>query len=93
MAEQVGTLTAIAAAEGGEVAYLKPHGALYHRVPEDADQAAAVLDGSGHLPVLGRHGVLLDLAAGAGRATYREGFPDRAYGADSAWCRATSRAR
>ena len=30
--EQVGALAEIARAEGGEVVYLKPHGALYHRV-------------------------------------------------------------
>ena len=50
VAEQVGVLSAIAAAEGGEVAYLKPHGALYHRVARDEEQAAAVLDGSGGCP-------------------------------------------
>jgi UPF0271 protein len=42
-----------------------------------------VLAGSGHLPVLGQHGVLLDLATDAGRATYREGFADRAYRGDT----------
>ena len=35
VAEQVGVLSAIAAAEGGAVAYLKAHGALYHRVARD----------------------------------------------------------
>src|SRR5215210_6980090 len=39
VAEQVGVLSGIAAAEGGGVAYLKPHGALYHRVAADAVQA------------------------------------------------------
>ena len=84
VADQVGTLTAIAVEEGVAVSYLKAHGALYHRVREDAEQAAAVLAGSGHLPVLGQHGVLLDLATGAGRATYVEGFADRAYRGDTA---------
>ena len=74
VADQVGTLTAIAVEEGVAVSYVKAHGALYHRVREDAEQAAAVLAGSGHLPVLGQHGVLLDLAADAGRATYRGGL-------------------
>jgi UPF0271 protein len=82
VADQVGTLTEIAVSEGAAVSYLKPHGALYHRVRDDAEQAAAVLAGSGHLPVLGLPGVLLDLAAEAGRATYREGFADRAYRGD-----------
>ena len=54
--EQVGTLSAIAVAEGTAVSYVKPHGALYHRTMDDAAQAAAVLDGSGTLPVLGMPG-------------------------------------
>ena len=64
------------------VAYLKPHGALYHRVRDDLEQAAAVLAGSGRLPLLGQPGALLDLAAEAGRATYLEVFADRAYRGD-----------
>jgi UPF0271 protein len=82
VADQVGVLSAIAAAEGTEVRYLKPHGALYHRTRRDAEQAAAVLAGSGTLPVLGMPGTLLDLAAGDGRAVILEGFPDRAYDGD-----------
>ena len=79
VADQVGTLTAIAAAEGVTVGYLKPHGALYHRVLDDEEQASAVLAGSGDLPVLGMPGLLLRLACAAGRRTWCEGFPDRAY--------------
>ena len=83
VAEQVAVLDAIARAEGTRVAYLKPHGALYHRVTRDQAQAAAVLAGSPGLPVLGFPGSrLLALAATAGRATYEEGFPDRGYGTD-----------
>lgn len=83
VAEQVGLLTDIARAEGTDVRYLKPHGALYNRVVDDAGQATAVLAGSGDLPVLGLPGgVLLELAAAAGRATYDEGFPDRGYTPD-----------
>ena len=80
VAEQVETLELIARAEGTSVRYLKPHGALYHRVTDDPEQAAAVLAGSGSLPVLGFPGSrLLALAAEAGRAAYVEGFPDRGY--------------
>jgi UPF0271 protein len=80
VAEQVAVLDDIARDEGTRVRYLKPHGALYHRVTDDAEQAAAVLAGSGDLPVLGFPGSrLLALAAAAGRATYAEGFPDRGY--------------
>ena len=83
VAEQVGVLWDLAAAEGGTVAYLKPHGALYHRVARDAEQAAAVLDGSGELPVMGMPGsVLLSMARARGRGWRLEGFPDRGYGPD-----------
>lgn len=79
VADQVGTLGTIARAAGTEVRYLKPHGALYHRVLEDREQAQALLAGSGDLPVLGMPGLSLQLAARAGRRVLREGFPDRAY--------------
>ncbi|WP_307816388.1 5-oxoprolinase subunit PxpA [Nocardioides limicola] len=80
VADQVGTLQQIAVAEGTHVRYLKPHGALYHRVAIDEDQAGAVLAGSGELPVLGMPGaVILKLARGLGRRTGHEGFPDRGY--------------
>jgi len=82
VADQVGTLSAIASGAGTAVRYVKPHGALYHRVIVDAEQAAAVLDGSGTLPVLGMPGALLTGAAAAGRRTWLEGFPDRGYGDD-----------
>lgn len=80
VAEQVGRLTAIAVAAGVQVSYLKPHGALYNRVADDEEQAAAVLEGSGDLPVLGLPGsALLRLAEARGRVTVPEGFPDRRY--------------
>lgn len=80
VAEQVGVLSEIAVSEGTRVRYVKPHGALYHRVIDDAEQADAVLAGSADLAVLGFPGSrLLRLAAAAGRPTYQEGFPDRGY--------------
>jgi UPF0271 protein len=80
VAEQVEVLQGIAAACGVEVAYLKPHGALYNRIVDDEDQAAAVLRGSGRLPVLGLPGsTVLRLAEAAGRTGVPEGFPDRGY--------------
>ena len=83
VAEQVGTLSEIAAAAGTVVSYLKPHGALYNRVVDDEEQAGAVLAGSGDLPVLGLPGaVILALAAADGRQVWQEGFPDRAYVSD-----------
>jgi UPF0271 protein len=80
VADQVGILGEIARAEGTRVVYLKPHGALYHRVARDPEQARAVLEGSGELPVLGMPGsVLLELARARGRRHVHEGFPDRGY--------------
>ena len=84
VADQVGRLQDAARAAGLEVAYLKPHGALYNRVVDDEEQAAAVLAGSGSLPVLGLPGGrVLRLAEATGRTTYREGFPDRGYRPDA----------
>jgi UPF0271 protein len=79
VADQVGTLSSIAERAGTTVRYLKPHGALYHRVLDDEEQAAAVLEGSGSLPVLGMPGALLRGAELAGRGVLIEGFPDRGY--------------
>ena len=80
--DQVTTLARIAVEAGTSVRYVKPHGALYHRVLDDEQQARAVLGGSGFLPVLTMPGVLARLAAEAGRTVWTEGFPDRGYGAD-----------
>lgn len=85
VADQVGVLDAIAREEGTGVVYLKPHGALYHRVARDPQQARAVLAGSADLPVLGMPGSrLLELAAAVGRSVVLEGFPDRGYTEDGA---------
>ena len=78
--EQVRLLSRIAGECGTEVAYLKPHGALYNRVVDDEEQALAVLRGSGSLPVLGLPGsAILRLASQSGRVGVEEGFPDRGY--------------
>ena len=80
VAEQIATLAEIAERAGVAVRYVKPHGALYNRVVVDDDQAAAVLRGSGDLPVLGLPGsVMLRLADRVGRVVVPEGFPDRGY--------------
>lgn len=83
VAEQVALLEEIALAAGTRVSYVKAHGALYNRIADDAEQAAAVLAGSGGLPVLGLpDSVVLDLAAAAGRRVVGEAFPDRGYAAN-----------
>jgi 5-oxoprolinase (ATP-hydrolysing) subunit A len=78
---QVGALRALAAAEGVEVRYLKPHGALYHATAHvPAILEAAIATG---LPVLCAPGSPLATAVGdAGITAYLEGFADRAYRAD-----------
>ncbi len=45
LAYQIGALRVFAEAAGAEVAYVKPHGALYNRTVHDAEQAAAVVAG------------------------------------------------
>lgn len=83
VADQLGALEECAAAAGALVAYVKPHGALYHRVLRDPVQATAVLDATASLPVLTMGvSVLGDLARERGRVSFVEGFPDRAYAAD-----------
>ena len=80
---QLGALDAIARAAGGRVAYVKPHGALYHAVSRHPAQAAAVIDAVrafGPLPVLGLAGsAFLAAVEDAGLEPVGEGFADRAY--------------
>jgi UPF0271 protein len=75
IAFQVASLAAVAA-----VAYVKPHGALYHRCQRDAAAADALVR------VAQRHGVgvmgqpgfeIVAAAHRAGLPVYREGFADR----------------
>ncbi|MER7483422.1 5-oxoprolinase subunit PxpA [Streptomyces sp. NPDC126510] len=84
VAYQIGALQVFAQAAGARVAYVKPHGALYNRVVQDEEQAAAVVDGvllaDAALPVLGLPGSrLLTLAGKAGLPVVTEAFADRAY--------------
>ena len=82
VADQVLSLGELARAAGSRVSYVKAHGALYHRVLDDEEQAAALLAGSDRLAVLTMPGRLLELARAAGRRVLLEGFPDRGYDAD-----------
>jgi UPF0271 protein len=72
---------------GGLVAYVKPHGALYHRASVDAECAAAIVSAvraiGGGLAVLASPGsALLAQAHAAGLVAVPEGFVDRAYAPD-----------
>lgn len=76
-------VTALQAASGGLVAYVKPHGALYHRASVDDACAAAIVAAAAPLPVLGFPGSrLLARAEDAGLLAVEEGFCDRGYAAD-----------
>ena len=81
---QIGALEACARAAGGKVGYVKPHGALYNTVADDAGQASAVAAAvaayDGSLPLLGLPGsALADAAAREGLSFVTEAFADRAY--------------
>ncbi|WP_285138034.1 5-oxoprolinase subunit PxpA [Microbacterium sp. lyk4-40-TSB-66] len=84
-------LAALAAA-GADIRYVKPHGALYHAVIDDAAPAravvAAVADLSSRLgralPVLGLPGAIAAAAASAGLPFVHEAFLDRGYTARGA---------
>jgi UPF0271 protein len=84
VAYQIGALRVFAEAAGAEVAYVKPHGALYNRTVRDGEQARAVVEGvrlaGGELPVLGLPGSqLLRVTEELGLRPVREAFADRAY--------------
>lgn len=79
---QVGALSAIARSVGGEVVYVKPHGALYNAIVSNRQQAEAVVAAAAEvgLPLMGLPGsVSLELAAAQGLPTITEAFADRGY--------------
>jgi len=79
---QLAALDGIARTEGGRVAYVKPHGALYNRVARDAVQAGAVADAvrayDPSLPLLTLPGSAVHGVA-EGLTVVAECFADRAY--------------
>lgn len=84
---QLGALIGLAAAVGGRVSYVKPHGALYNVIARDErqskDVAAAIRAIDPNLVLLGlAGGVVLDVAERAGLAVAAEAFADRAYTPD-----------
>jgi len=81
---QLGALDAFAQVAGAEVAYVKPHGALYHATIDGAAQADAVVAAAAEydpsLAVLGApDSYLLAAAERAGLEPVVEAFADRAY--------------
>lgn len=84
---QLGALIGLAAAVGGTVAYVKPHGALYNTIARDERQSkdvvAAIRAIDPNLVLLGlAGGVVLGVAERAGLQIAAEAFADRAYQPD-----------
>lgn len=81
---QVGALDAIARGCGTRVRYVKPHGALYHRMAEDEACARAIAQAceqAGGLVLLAPAGsVAVEIAESLGAPVATEAFADRAYG-------------
>jgi UPF0271 protein len=84
---QVGALDGLVRAEGGVLAHVKPHGALYNQAARDPELAQciarAIRDFNPHLKVMGLAGSLMIEALRAeGLVALEEGFADRRYTAD-----------
>lgn len=84
---QMGALDALARTAGGEMRYVKPHGALYNTIVHHEQHAQAVVDAvtafGGDLPLLLLPGsIALAKAERAGLRGVAEAFADRGYNAD-----------
>jgi UPF0271 protein len=82
--DQIHDLLDIVAKSNAEMKYVKPHGALYHRIGNDAEQAAAVVDAiaeiDSSLDILVPDTEIIKAAAvSAGLTVVHEFFADRAY--------------
>ena len=82
--DQIHDLLDIVSAHGATMRYVKPHGALYHRIGSDPEQAAAVIDAIAEidpeLHVLVPDTEIIKSTAGdAGLTVIHEFFADRAY--------------
>ena len=85
---QLGALDGVRPGRGSQVAYVKPHGALYHATIADAARPEAVVDGVARVRPVARRssGCRVGAAArppsAAGLEAVPEAFADRAYLAD-----------
>lgn len=87
MLYQIGALAAIVKAEGGRLAHVKPHGALYNQAVKDPALADALCEAVRRFdPALKFFGLagsgMIDAAARAGLQPVEEVFADRGYNAD-----------
>lgn len=84
---QIGALDGIVRAEGGELAHVKPHGALYNQAARDPELARciarAIRDFNPQLKVMGLAGSLfIEALRAEGLTALEEGFADRGYTGD-----------
>lgn len=84
---QIAALDGIARSEGSRVRYVKPHGALYHRVIRDPRQAEALVSAmrayDPSLTLLTRpDGRAAEIAGTSGTPVVSEAYADRAYQGD-----------
>lgn len=87
---QIGALDGICRAEGAQVSYVKPHGALYNDMMRRPELLGAVLEAvrryDAGLPLMllakRDNSGALEQAAGAGVSLLFEAFADRAYSPD-----------
>ena len=80
--EQLAMLAEIAADEGAEVTYVKPHGALYTRAIEDGEVARAIVEATrvyGVAMLAWPGSELFAQARAGGMEAFAEGFADRGY--------------
>ncbi|RZI77077.1 MAG: 5-oxoprolinase subunit PxpA [Variovorax sp.] len=87
MLYQIGALAAIVKAEGGRLAHVKPHGALYNQAVKDPALAGALCEAVRRFdPSLKFFGLagsgMIEAATRAGLQPVEEVFADRAYNAD-----------
>ena len=81
------TLKEIAESQGGKLAYVKPHGALYNSIASDPKEArtayAAIQEVDSSLSVMGLAGsIAAEIAGELGIEFIAEAFADRAYEED-----------
>ena len=82
--DQIHDLLDIVGTQGATMKYVKPHGALYHRIGNDPEQAAAVIDAIAEINpelhvLVPDTEIIKSTAANAGLTVIHEFFADRAY--------------
>ena len=82
--DQIHDLLDIVGKQGATMKYVKPHGALYHRIGNDPEQAAAVIDAIAEINpelhvLVPDTEIIKSTAASGGLTVIHEFFADRAY--------------